>query len=155
MLAVTGKAAGQGSATSSLHSTSTLVGTEGSSFSAISRPPTFLSGSTAYSQRGISRLSEMSYTSLSSWSPHSPKQTHTLSSASNDTNYPSRTTAGSIPSGECSNPESSVQEAISSNEAVVFVNQTGSVIAGTLEGLVERLVNNISKTSPLQSGGNS
>jgi hypothetical protein len=46
---------------------------------------------------------------------------------------------------ESVNQDPLVQEAISSKEAVVFVNQSGFVIAGTLDGLVERLINNFSK----------
>ena len=46
---------------------------------------------------------------------------------------------------ESVNQDPLVQEAISSKEAVVFVNQSGFVVAGTLDGLVERLINNFSE----------
>lgn len=78
----------------------------------------------------------------SSYQPRIPPRAYTDS-------HTYRATAQSIMTVESVNQDPLVQEAISSKEAVVFVNQSGFVIAGTLDGLVERLINNFSKWASL------
>ncbi|KAJ3548437.1 hypothetical protein NMY22_g1270 [Coprinellus aureogranulatus] len=73
----------------------------------------------------------------STYQPRIPTRAYT------DSSYSHHATANSIMTIESVNQEPLLQEAIASEDAVVYVNsQTGDVIAGTLNGLVERLINN-------------
>lgn len=72
----------------------------------------------------------------STYQPRIPRRTYT----------DSHVVAESINAVEAVDQEPLLQEAITSKEAVVFVNQTGSVIAGTLDGLVERLINSFGES---------
>lgn len=64
-----------------------------------------------------------------------------------------RAPTGSIVGVKSMNQDPLLQEAIASREAVVFVNRTGTVIAGTLDGLIERLINNMGKLPIFNDAG--
>lgn len=61
--------------------------------------------------------------------------------ASHNGNFPSRSVQSSESSAHLTGP---VREAVTDSRKIVNVNETGMVLSGTLEGLVERLIVNFS-----------